>query len=168
VVIQLLSGVWVFATPWTAACKVSPSTTISWILFEFLSFEPLMSTNHLILCCPFLLLSSIFPPTRVFSNESILLIIRPNYFRFSISLSSGYSGLISLKFSSVAQSCPTLCDTMDCSIPVFPVDHQPPELAQTHVHQTVIHPLSSTSSLAFNLWVFLSNEYSGQISFMIG
>ena len=135
-VIQLLSGAWVFATPQTAAHKVSPSSTISWNLFEILSFESLMSTNHCILCCPFLLLSSIFPPIRVFSNESTLHIRRPKYFRFSISLSSGYSGLISLKFSSVAQSCPALCDTMDCSKPPF--HHKPPELAQTHFHQTMM------------------------------
>ena len=138
VVVQLLSGAWVFVTPRTVALKVSLSSTISWSLFEFLSFESLMSTNHLILCCPLLLLPLIFPLLRVFSNESTLHIRRSKYLRFSISLSSGYSGLIFLKFSSVPQSHPTLCDTMDCSMTVFSVYHQPSDLAQMHVNQMVM------------------------------
>ena len=137
-VVQLLSGAWVFVTPRTVALKVSLSSTISWSLFEFLSFESLMSTNHLILCCALLLLPLIFPLIRVFSNESTLHIRRSKYLRFSISLSSGYSGLIFLKFSSVAQAHPTLCDTMDCSMPGFSVHHQPSELAQMHVNQMVM------------------------------
>ena len=84
------------------------------------------------------------------------------------------------QFSSVAQSCPTLCNPMNCSTPGFPVHHQLPELAQTHVHQVgdaiqSSHPLSSPSPPAFNLirwpsWSFSispSNEYSGLIFFRI-
>ena len=150
------SHVWLFVTPWTAAWQAFLSITNSQSLLKLMSIKSVMPPNHLILCCPFLLLPSIFPPNRIFSNESTFHIRRPKYLRFSISFSSGYSGLISLKFSSVAQSCPTLCDTMDCSIPGFPVYHQLPELTQTHVHQVCdaiqpSYPLSSLSPPALNL-----------------
>ena len=70
VVVQALSGVRLFATPWTAACQASLSFTISWSLFRLKSIELVMPSNHLALCCPRLLLSSIFPSISVFSNES--------------------------------------------------------------------------------------------------
>ena len=69
VVVQSLSLVWLFATPWTAACQVSLSFTISWSLLRFMSIELVMPSNHLILCCPLLLLPSIFLSIRVFSNK---------------------------------------------------------------------------------------------------
>ena len=69
VVAQLLSCVWLFATPWTAALQASPSFAISWSLFKLMSFESVMRSNHLILCHPLLLLPSIFCSIRVFSNE---------------------------------------------------------------------------------------------------
>ena len=88
-----------FATPWTAACKVSLSFSISQSLLKLTSIESLMPSNHLILCCPLLLLPSIFPSVRVFSNVSVLHIRWPEYwsFSFSISPSSEYSGLISFR-----------------------------------------------------------------------
>ena len=97
VVVQLLSHVQLFATPWTAACQASPSFTISWSLLKLMSIESVMSSNHLILCPPLFLLPSIFPGIRVFSNESALHIRWPKYwsFSFSISPSHEYSGLIS-------------------------------------------------------------------------
>ena len=159
VVVQLLSGAWVFVTPRTVALKVSLSSTISWSLFEFLSFESLMSTNHLILCCALLLLPLIFPLIRVFSNESTLHIRRSKYLRFSISLSSGYSGLIFLKFSSVAQSHPTLCDTMDCSMPGFSVHHQPSELAQCMSIKWWCYPTISSSVVPFSCLQSLSLSF---------
>jgi len=61
-----------FATPWTAACQASLSITYSWSLLKLMSIESVMPPNHLILCCPLLLLLSIFPSIRVFSNESVL------------------------------------------------------------------------------------------------
>ena len=70
VAVQSLSCVRLFATPWTAACQASLSLTISWSLTKFVSIESGMLSNHLILCCPLLLLPSIFPSIRVFSNES--------------------------------------------------------------------------------------------------
>ena len=135
-----------------------------------------MPSSHLILCFPLLLLTPIPPSIRVFSNESTLHV------------------LCSVQFSSVAQSCPTLCDPMNRSTPDLPVHHQLPEFTQTHAHRVSdaiqpSHPLLSPSPPAFSLsqhrvlssesvlgirwpkyWSFCfsispSNEYSGLISF---
>ena len=97
VVVQLLSCVWLFVTPWTAACQGSLSFTISWGLLKFMSIELIMPSNHLILCCPLLLLPSIFPSIRVLSTKLALCIRWSRYwnFSFSISHSNAYSGLIS-------------------------------------------------------------------------
>ena len=88
------------ATPWTAAPQASLSFTNSWSLLKLMSVESVMPSNHLIPCCPLLLLPSIFPSIRVFSNESDLCIIRwPKYWNFSVSinLSNDFSGLISFR-----------------------------------------------------------------------
>ena len=92
-----LNCVRLFATPWTAACQASLYTTNSWSLLKLMSIESVMPSIHLILCHPLLLLPSIFPSIRVFSNESVLCIRWPKYwnFSFSISPSNEYSGLIS-------------------------------------------------------------------------
>ena len=97
-VVWLLSRVQLFAAPWTAAYHASLSFTISWSLLKHMSIELVMSSNHLILCCP-LLLPSVFPSIRVFSKESALRIRWPKYWSFSFSLSPSneYSGLISLR-----------------------------------------------------------------------
>ena len=97
--VQLLSRVWLFLTPWIAAHQASLSITNSQSLPKLMSIESVMPSNHLILCRPLLLPSSIFPSIRVFSNESALHIRWPKYwsFSFSISLSSEYSGLISFR-----------------------------------------------------------------------
>ena len=84
-------------TPWTAACQASLSITNSQSLLKFMSIESVMPSNHLILCCPLLLLLSVFPSIRVFSNESVLHIRWPKYYSFSISPSNEYSGLISFR-----------------------------------------------------------------------
>ena len=97
VVVQLLSHVWLFATPWTTARQASLSFTISWSLPKLMSIESVMSSNYFFLCCPLLLLPSIFPSIRVFSNESVLCIRWPKYWSFSISPSNEYSGLISFR-----------------------------------------------------------------------
>ena len=78
VVVQSLSHLLLFATPWTATCQASLSFTISWSLLKSLSTELVMPSNHLILCCPLILLSSIFLSIRVFSNESALRIRWPS------------------------------------------------------------------------------------------
>ena len=85
------------AIPWTAACQASLSFIISWSLRKLTSFESVMPSNHVILCRPLLLLPSIFPSIRVFSNELALRIRWPKYCSFSISPSNEYSGLISLR-----------------------------------------------------------------------
>ena len=86
-------------TPWTAARQASLSITNSWSLPKLMSIESVMLSSHLILCRPLLLLSSIFPSIRVFSNESVLPIRWPKYwsFSFSISPSNECSGLISFR-----------------------------------------------------------------------
>ena len=96
--VQSLSHVWLFVTPWTAACQVSLSITNPWSLLKLMSIESVMPSNHLIICRP-LLLPSIFPRIRVFSNESALHIRWPKYwsFSFNISPSNEHPGLISFK-----------------------------------------------------------------------
>ena len=93
-----LSHVRLFAIPWTAAHQVSLFFTISWSLLKLMSIESVMPSNHLVFCHP-LLLPSIFPNIRVFSNESTLCIRWPKnwIFSLSISLSDVYSGLISFR-----------------------------------------------------------------------
>ena len=86
--VQSLSHVRLFATPWTAARQASPSITNSWSLFKLMSIESVIPSNHLILCHPLLLLPSIFPSIRVFSNESVLRIRWPKYWSFSFLHSS--------------------------------------------------------------------------------
>ena len=98
--VQSLSHVWLFATPWNAACQASLSTTSSWSLLTLMSIhESVMPSSHLVLCRPLLLLPSIFPSIRVFSNESALHIRWPKYwsFSFNISPSDEHSGLISFR-----------------------------------------------------------------------
>ena len=95
--VQLLSHVQLFATPWTAACQASLSITNSWSLLKLMSIESVMPSSDLILCRPLLLPPSTFPSIRVFSNESVLHIRWPKYQSFSISTSSEYSELISLR-----------------------------------------------------------------------
>ena len=95
VTVQLLSHVWLFAIPWTTARQASLSITNSCSLLKLMSIESVMPSNHLILCHPLLLLPSIFPSIRVFSNESALHIRWPKYWSFSPS--NEHSGLISLR-----------------------------------------------------------------------
>ena len=95
--VQSLNRVQPFVTPWTPASQVSLSITNSWRLLKPMYIESVVPSNNLILCCPLLLLPSIFPSIRVFSDESVLRIRWPQYwsFSFSISPSNVYSGLIS-------------------------------------------------------------------------
>ena len=178
-------------------CSASEScpalSTTSWSLLRFMSAESLMPSNHLILCHPLLLLLSIFPSIRVFSNESALHIRWPKNWSSSFSISPSSKSVL---LSSVAQSCQTICNPMDCTTPGFSVYHQLPKLTQTHVHLVSdaiqsSQPLSPSSPPAFNLsqhqvfskesafrirwpkdWsssfsISPSNEYSGLISFRI-
>ena len=96
---SLLTHVQLFATPWTVVSQASLSITNFWSLLKLTYIKLVMPSNHLILCYPLLLLPSIFPSMRVFSNESVLHIRWPKYWSlgFSISLSNEYSGLISFR-----------------------------------------------------------------------
>ena len=98
-VFQSISCVWLFVIPWTAARQTSLFFTMSKSLLKLMSAESVMPSNHLILCCPLLLLPSISPSIRVFSNELTLVIRWPKdwSFSFSFSPSNGYSGLISFR-----------------------------------------------------------------------
>ena len=97
--VQLLSHVQFFVTPWTAACQASPSITNSRSLLKLMAIKSVMPSNHLILCCPLLLLPSIFHSIRVFPNESALHIRWPKdwSFSFSISPSNEHPGLTSFR-----------------------------------------------------------------------
>ena len=97
VVVQSLSRVQLFATPWTVAHQASPSFITSQSLLTLLSIDLVMPSNHLVLCCPLFLLLSIFLSIRVFSSELVLHIRWPKYWSFSFSITpcSEYSGLIS-------------------------------------------------------------------------
>ena len=97
--VQSLSHVWLFATPWTIAHQASLSITNYQSPRKPMSVEPVMPSNHLILCCPLLFLPSMFPSIRVFSNESALCIRWPKYwsFSFDINPSNEHPGLISFR-----------------------------------------------------------------------
>ena len=97
----MLSCVQLFAASWTAARQASLSITNSWSLLKLMFIELVMPSNHLLLCCPVLLLPSTFPSIRVFSNESVLCIRWPQYrsFSFSINPSNEYSGFISFRIN---------------------------------------------------------------------
>ena len=94
--VQSFSSVQLFVTPWTKACQASLSIINTWILLKLMSTKSVMPSNHLILCCPLLLLPSIFPSIRGFSNELVLHSRWPKYwsFSFNISPSNEYSELI--------------------------------------------------------------------------
>ena len=99
--VQSLSCIRLFVTSWAAACRSSMSITNSRILLKLMSIESMMPSNHLILCCPLLLLPSIFPSIRVFPDESAFGIRWAKYwsFSFKIHLSNEYSGLISFRMN---------------------------------------------------------------------
>ena len=177
VVVQLLSLVWLFVNPRTAAGQASLFFTISRNLIKLMSIEYMMASKHLILCHPFLLQPSFFPSIRIYSNESALC-IRWSSTGASVSASIlpmniqdwfplGLPGLISLLskrqfitfmmlFSSVQSlSRVRLCNQIDCSTTVFPAHHQITEATQTHVHCIgdaiqPAHPLTAPTP-TFNL-----------------
>ena len=117
-VVQPLTRVQLFGTAWTAAHQASLSFTISRSLLKLMSIELVMPSNHFILCCPLLLLPSIFSSIRVFPSESALHTRWPKYwsFSFSISLYNEYSGLISFRIDFGAQEN-KICHCFHC----FPI-----------------------------------------------
>ena len=160
VVVEMLSHVRLFVTPWPAACQASPSFSISWSLLKFRSIESVMLPNYLILCCPFLCLPSIFPSIRVFSIELALCIRWPKYWSFSssISPSNEYSGLI---YSRI--------DWFD----LLAVQHTLKSLLQHHSSKASIlwhsgffmvqlsHPYMTTGkTIVLTIWAFVSEVMS--------
>ena len=147
-------------TPWTAACQASLSITNSRSLLKLMSIELVMPSNRVILCHPLLLLPSMFPSIRVFSNESVLHIRCPNYwnFSFSISPSNEYSGLISFRM-----------DWLD----LFAVQGTLKNLLQHHTSKASIlqhsavfivqlsHPYMTTgNTIALTRWTFVGKVMS--------
>ena len=130
-------------TPWTPACQASLSFAISWSLPKLMSIGSVMPSNHLILPHP-LLLPSVFPNIRVFSSESVLHIMWPDYwsFSFSIGSSSGYSGLISFRIEWFG---------------LLTVQGTLKSLLQHHIQ----HPYMTTGkSIALTIWTFVSKLMS--------
>ena len=151
IVVQSLSCVWLFPTPWIAAHQTSLSFTISKSSLKLMSIELVMPSSHLTLCHPLLLLSSVFPSIRVFLVSQLF-----------ASYGQNIGASASLSVSSVAQSRPTLCDPMDCSTPGFLVRRQLLELAQTHVHRVsdaiLCRPLLLLPSVSPSFRVFSSES----------
>ena len=153
----MLSRVWLFATPWTAACQATLSITNSRGPPKPMSIESVMSSNHLILYCPLLLLALMFPSIRVFSNESALRIRWPKYwsFSFSISPSNEHSGLISFRMDwldllAVQQTLKTL-----------PQNHSSILLCSAFFIVQPSHPYMTTrKTISLSRWSFVDKVMS--------
>ena len=154
VVVQSLSHVRLFVTPWSAAFQASLSFTIFQSLLKLTSIESVMPSNHLILCYPLLLLPSILPSIRVFSNESALHVRWPKYWSFSINPSKEYSGLISFRM-----------DWFD----IFAVQGSLKSLLQYHSSKISIHRCSvqhanpymtTRKTIALTIWTFVGKVMS--------
>ena len=157
--VQLLSRVQLFATPWTAAHQTSLSITNSQSLLKLMSIELVMPSNHLILCCPLLLLPLIFPSIEVFPNESVFCIRWPKYwsFSFSISPSNEHPGLTSFRMDwldllavgtlkSLLQHHSSKASILWCSA-FFTVQLSHPYITTGKIH-------------SFDLWTFVSKIMS--------
>ena len=154
--VQSLSRVWLFAIPWIAARQASLSIANSWSSSKHVCIESVIPSSHLILCHPLLLLPSIFPSIRVFSNESALHIRWPKYWSFSFSIrpSSEYSGLISFR--------------IDC-FDHLAVQGTHKSLLQHHSSKVsvlwcsaffvvqLLHPYMTTgNTIALTIWIYMS------------
>ena len=160
IVVQPLSHVRLFAIPWTAAQQASLSLTVSQSLLKLMSIKPVMPSNHLILCCPLLLLPSIFLSIRDFSNELALCIRWSKYwsFSFSISPSNGNSRLISFRFGwldllAVQQTLKSLLQHHSSKASIL--QHSVFFMLQ------LSHPYTTTSkTIALTIWTFVSKVMS--------
>ena len=158
--VQLLSRVRLFATPWTAARQASLSFTISQSSLKLMSIESVMPSNHLILCRPLLLLPSVFPNIRVFSNESALRIRWPKYwsFRFNISPSNEHLGLISFRMDwlyllAVQRTLKSLLQHHSSKVSIF--------LCSAFSIVQLSHPyMTIGKTIALNRWIFVDKIMS--------
>ena len=153
---QLLSCLQLFVTPWTEECQAFLSITISLSLPKLMFIESVMPSNHLILCCPILLLTSIFPSIRVFSNESALPIRWPKYwsFSFSISPSNKYSGLASFRIDwfdllAVQGTLQVFSSTTVRKCQFFGT--QPSLWSNSHIHTY----MTTGKTIALTMWTFV-------------
>ena len=162
IVVQSLSHVQLFATPWTIAHQASPSFTISWSLLNLMSIESMMPSNHLILCHSLLLMPSTFPRIRVFFNELALYIRWPKYWSFSSSIctSSEYSGLISFRidwFDHLAIQGTLKSLLLHHSLKASLLQHSAFFMAP------LSHPYMTTGkTIALTVWTFVSKVMSPQ------
>ena len=170
-VVQLLSRVRCFVTPWTAAHQASLSFTISWSLLKLMSIESVMPSNHLILCHP-LLLPSIFPSIRFFSNELALGIRWPKYwtFSFSISPSNEYSGLISFRMDWLCRGEILISAWLKASPHTLPLLSNntglyicPPPLSFISGSCLSVHLPNTCNTCSFHTW-FIITQLSKTIS----
>ena len=175
-VVQLLSHVQLFVTPQTAARQASLSFTISQSLFKLMSIESVMSSKHLILCHPLLLLPSVFPRIRVFSNELGHCIRWPKYwnFSFSISLFNEYSGLISFRIDwfyhfavqgipkSLLQQHSLKAQILQCSAFFMVQLSHPYTTTGKSIALTVRTVVSKVMSLLFNNAVQVGHNFSSK------
>ena len=162
VVVQLPSHVWLFATPWTAACQLSLSFTISRSLLQLISIKSVMLSNHLIFCCPLFLLPSVFPSIRVFPNESTLPVRWPKYWSFNINPSHEYSGLISFRvdwFELLAVQ-ETLKSLLQChNLKASTLWHSAFFMVQlSHLH------IATGKTIALTIWTFAGKVLYNKLS----
>ena len=135
-------------------CQASLSFTISWSLLKLVSIESVMLSNYLILCCPLLLLPSIFPSIRIFSNESVVCIRWPKYWSFSISPSSEYSRLISFRidwFDFLAVQGTLKNFLQHHSSKALILWHSSFFMVQLHIHTWLLE-----KNIALTIWIFVS------------
>ena len=154
--VQSLSWVQLFVTPWTAAHQASLSIINSQSLLRLLSIQSVMPSNHLILCHPLLLLSSIFPSTRVFSNESVLHFGWPKYwsFSFNISPANEYSGLISFRID-----CFDLLEYKGFSRVFSNTTVQKASILQCFLYVQLSHPYMTTGkTTALTRWTLVAKQ----------
>ena len=151
VVAQLLSHVQIFVTSWAVACQASLSFTVSHSLLKLMSAESVMPSSHIILCCPLLLLSSIFPSLKVFSNVSALCIRWPKYwsFSFSISPSNEYSGLTSFRISLLFKELSRIFSSTSSKASTF--GSQPSLWSKSDIHIYI----TTRKYIVFTRWTFV-------------
>ena len=159
-VVQSLSRIQLFVTLWTVARQASLSIANSLSLLKLMSIELIMPSNHLTFCCPLLLLPSIFPSIRVFSNESALHIRWPEYwsFSFSISPSNDYSGLISFRIDWL--DLLAVQGTLKSLLQHYSLKASILQLSAFFMVQ-LSHPHMTTGkTIALTIWSFVSSDVS--------
>ena len=158
--VQSLSRVRLFVTPWIAACQASLSITNSQSSLRLMSIESVMPSSHLILCRPLLLLPSVFPSIRVFSNESVLHIRWPKYWSFNLNISPSneHPGLISFRMELVGSPCSPRDSQESFPTPQFKSINSS---ALSFLYSRTSHPYMTTGkTIALTRWTFVGKVTS--------